>query len=109
MTNKDDISPIARGARLKQVRDAMDITGKEFADELNKAAAKLGLPHVKYTPLNVSQRETGRRELDIEDYTIVSYVDPEKRSWFWLAFGREIPNAMRIPREGRGRDRGTGT
>lgn len=93
---------------MRLVRETLELKQSEFADLLNAAAGKLGMES-NYTALSVSQRETGRRALEVEDYAIVSYVDPQRRSWFWLAFGRELPKAMLIPREGKGSQRGTGT
>jgi hypothetical protein len=68
------------------VREALEMTQPAFAVHLNAAAKRLGLD-VVYDALGVSQRETGRRSLDIEDYTIVSAVDPMGRGTGWLAYG----------------------
>lgn len=83
-------SNAARAQRFKDIRTALDMTQPEFAERLNAAARELGL-EPDYTQLNVSQRETGRQYLDIEDYAVASHIDPQHRSIFWLAFGREIP------------------
>lgn len=68
------------------------MTQPEFAARLNAAANELGLSELAtYSQLGVSQRETARLALDIEDYVIISHVDPHHRTILWLAFGREIP------------------
>jgi transcriptional regulator with XRE-family HTH domain len=79
-----------RALRVKVIRDALGMTQPEFAAKLNAAALELGL-EARYTQLNVSQRETDRLALDIEDYVILAHVDPHHRSILWLAFGREVP------------------
>lgn len=88
-------SAAERGTRLRQIREALDIKQDEFADRLNAAALSLGLV-ADYTGLGISQRETGRRAMDIEDFVIASFVDPHHRTILWLAFGREIPLADRL-------------
>jgi transcriptional regulator with XRE-family HTH domain len=79
-----------RAARVREIRAALGVTQPEFADRLNAAAAELGLD-ARYTPLSISQRETDRLALDIEDYVILTHVDPDHRSIAWLAFGRDFP------------------
>jgi transcriptional regulator with XRE-family HTH domain len=94
---KDETTSEARGARLRTIREAREETQSAFAERLNETAKALGI-EARYNDQGVSFRETGRRALDIEDYTVASYIDPERRSWFWLAFGRELPPANLIPR-----------
>jgi hypothetical protein len=81
----------ARADRVKEIRAALGITQPQFADLLNATALELGL-ETGYTPLNVSQRETARLELDVEDYVVLTKVDPHHRGLLWLAFGRELPD-----------------
>jgi transcriptional regulator with XRE-family HTH domain len=89
-----------RAQRVRQIREAMGLTQPEFAARLNAAAAELGLDP-DYTQLNVSQRETDRLTLDIEDYLILTRVDPHRRPLVWLALGRDEggagANDHRIP------------
>lgn len=84
---------VERADRVKAIRAAMGLTQPEFAERLNAVAAALKLD-VRYSQLSVSQRETGRLALDIEDYAVLSYADPERRSANWLAFGRELPKPL---------------
>jgi hypothetical protein len=93
MTNEQ--SARERGKRLGEVREALDLTQPEFAVLLTKTAEKLGLS-VTYSGLGVSQRETGRREMDAEDYAVVSSIDPVKWPWEWLAFGRKLTRGTRV-------------
>lgn len=90
----DEHSEVARGVRLQEIRKALKLTQPEFAERLTEMAEKLGLD-TTYTGLGVSQRETGRRALDIEDYAVVSSLDPLKWSWEWLAFGRKLIRGTR--------------
>ena len=84
-----------RAGRVREIRDALGMTQPEFAERLNAAARELGID-VSYTQLGISQRETARLALDIEDYVTISHVDPHHRNILWLACGREIPLANRL-------------
>jgi transcriptional regulator with XRE-family HTH domain len=93
-----------RAVRFRQIRDALGTTQPEFAERLNEVARQLGLDP-DYTQLNISQRETGRLELDAEDYAVLSSIDPLKWSWEWLAFGRKLTRGTKVA----GRAARTGT
>jgi hypothetical protein len=90
-----DQTSTVRGARLREVREAMGLTQREFAERLNAVAKALDLP-VRYEMYDVSVREIGRRSLDPEDYAIVSSIDPLKWSWEWLAFGRKLTRGTKV-------------
>jgi transcriptional regulator with XRE-family HTH domain len=93
----DETSDERRGARFREIRKALDLTQEAFAERLTKAAKELGVG-AGYSIQDVSGRETGRKRLEIDDYVLASYVDPARRSFFWLAYGRELPKAMLIQR-----------
>lgn len=78
-----------RAQRYRSVREALDLTQEEFADLLNDAARVLSL-EASYRSGDISPRENGRKELEVEDYVLASYLDPGKHSWSWFAFGREL-------------------
>jgi hypothetical protein len=54
---------------------------------------------IRYSINDVSIRETGRRALDIEDYTLASMVDTRHRSVSWLAFGDYVEHIEATDRE----------
>lgn len=85
-----------RGARLREIREALEMTQREFAAHLTGIALALGLS-VRYEMYDVSVREIGRRALDAEDYAILSFVDPKRWTWHWLAFGEELKVKARVP------------
>ncbi len=84
-----DQTSVTRGLRLREIREEMELTQREFAERLNAIAKALDLP-TRYEMYDVSVREIGRRALDAEDYAIVSSIDPRKWSADWLAFGRDL-------------------
>lgn len=100
MIADDDRSRAARGRRLRQVREALKMEQEDFAELLTSVAKQLGLG-VSYKPLGISQRETGRREMDAEDYAVIERVDPAQRSSEWLAFGKDLKVGVAVGGKGR--------
>lgn len=78
--------------RFAKLRAALELTGVEFTERLNEAAVALGFA-AYWTPPKVTNTEGGGRDLQYADLAVLERVDPEKRSWFWWAFGREQPEA----------------
>lgn len=89
-----DQANVLRGARFREMREALGLKQSEMAERLNAVAASLGLD-ARYDGQAVSVRETGRVGLKIEDYAIASFIDPARWSWMWLPFGRELTAAKR--------------
>lgn len=80
---------VERGGRVKDIRLERGEEQGEFAGHLNAAAEALGLS-VRYLSGDVSRRETGRKALDVDDFATVAMLDPQKRGWMWVAFGKAI-------------------
>ena len=78
-----------RGARMRQIREARAEDQAQFAASLDAAAKSLGLA-ARYTLFDVSRRETARKKLDPDDFATVAMLDPERRGWTWVAFGKAI-------------------
>jgi hypothetical protein len=83
-----------RGARFRQMREALGLSQGEMAAKLNSVSATLGLD-LDYDAHDISVRETGRVGLKVEDYAVASFIDPQRWSWMWLPFGRELVQAKR--------------
>jgi hypothetical protein len=79
-----------RGGRFLSIRRRLGLTGEAFAGVLNDAAEQLGFDPY-WTGPKITNTEKGKRDLSIEDVAIVARVDPKKRGWFWVAFGRAEP------------------
>ena len=82
---------LERAARFRVIRDATGLTQPDFAERLTRLAAELRLENVSYKVGDITTREKGRKDLEIEDYVLAAHVDPHHRSVLWLAFGREVP------------------
>lgn len=74
---------------MRAVREERDEEQAEFAMRLNEAAAALNLPG-RYDGFAVSRRETGRKALDAQDFATVAMLDPKRRGWMWVAFGKAV-------------------
>lgn len=75
-----------RGGRVRQVREAMGLTGAAFAIELSRLLKTLGTPG-KYDEAKVSKIEGGTRKLTAEEAAVIASIDPEERPVAWLVFG----------------------
>jgi hypothetical protein len=96
VTPEQQARKLERGRRLRTIRDALGETQPLFAERLTKLARQLGLDHVSYDVGDITTRENGRRDLDAEDYAVVSSIDPVKWTWEWLAFGRKLTRGTRV-------------
>lgn len=80
LTDRD----VARGTRLKAIRDALGLTQSAMVDVLNRAAEALGLePSYRY--YTVSRNESG--SISFDDAAIWLRCDPQRRGWEWFVFG----------------------
>jgi transcriptional regulator with XRE-family HTH domain len=70
-----------RGQRVKAIREARAVTGKEFA------AALEAITGDRYDTSEVSRLETGNRVATWRDILAIAALDPEKRGRDWLAWG----------------------
>lgn len=78
----------ARGARVLGVREALQLSGDEFARLLEQVAARHGHgDDVQLDKTVVSNIERGKRRLSVEEAAAVVEIDPEGRSFAWLVFG----------------------
>lgn len=84
-----------RGARVANVREALALTGEEFAKRLNAAAKARGL-RATYDKGKVSRMESGSRKLTAEEIAIVATLDPKERGVDWLVFG-DVPAEEKRP------------
>lgn len=87
------------GDRVKAIREAWGEKQPAFAQRLTAAAARLGL-RLRYDNTMVSKMEVGRREVTLDDVTVIASVDREKRGKEWLAWGES--RALLDPRKDRG-------
>lgn len=78
-----------RGARMREIREERGEEQSEFADALNEAAKALGL-RARYDAFDVSRRETARKRLEPDDYAVTAMLDPQRRGWTWVAFGKAV-------------------
>lgn len=79
-----------RAVRFRAIREALGVTQPVFAERLTAEAKALGFVGVSYDVGDITTRENARRTLEIEDYIVAERVDPARRSWEWLAFGRDL-------------------
>lgn len=87
----DELRAMAeRGERVKKVRDALQLTGVQFAERVEKLAAGFGVA-LRFDDTKLSRVENGTRNLTAEETAAVLWLDPEERSAQWLVFGRERP------------------
>lgn len=90
-SRSDELQAMAdRGDRVKQVREALDLTGVQFADRVEKLVAGFGAA-IRFDDTKLSRVEGGTRNLTAEEAAAVAWLDPAERSVQWLVFGRERP------------------
>lgn len=75
-----------RGERVKEIRDALELTQDGFADVLTRRLAHYGVAGV-YNRSKVSKMESGERKLTVEEAVVLIELDPEDRPGVWLVFG----------------------
>jgi hypothetical protein len=75
-----------RGARIKQVREALGMSGDGFAELLEECFRLLGFP-ASYNKSKVAKMEGGDRKLTVEEAAVIASVDPHTRGIDWLIFG----------------------
>jgi len=87
-----------RGDRIKQVREAAEMSGDEFADAINDAAGKRGYL-ADFDKSTVSRFEGGKATfLPAEVAVVIAKLDPEKRGIDWLVFGdKRLPGRLPKP------------
>ncbi len=89
-----------RGERVKAIRDGLGLTQYEFADQLNDAAERLGLP-ADYRYYTVSRLESG--SVGFEDAAVCLSLDSERKNgelrWDWFVFGERRVGRLK-PRPG---------
>lgn len=88
------IRRVEQGARVRQVREALGMTGDEFAAELTKWSRLFGVG-TGYEKGKVSKIESGSRKLTIEEAAIISAIDRDERGAAWLIFGDVSKRAAR--------------
>lgn len=98
-------NPESRGWRVQQIKDAYDEkhgkhTVEEFAEKLNAAAVDLGLEPMWNAP-RFSKVVHGQ-EPSLEDAACLLQVDPEHRTWDWLARGPQQRQAGQAKRRAGG-------
>jgi transcriptional regulator with XRE-family HTH domain len=71
---------LARGQRIKAVRDARGETQPEFAERLAE------LTKQRYDASEVSRLETGNRVATWDDIAAIASLDPEQRGRDWLGW-----------------------
>jgi transcriptional regulator with XRE-family HTH domain len=97
VSNGEDIPQrVARGRRVRELRERMGMSGEAFAERMNEGAAELDLD-AAYDKAKVSKIETGVRDLSLEDVAIIERIAPRGAGgWFRVAFGREQPPPKRV-------------
>ena len=71
---------------MAAVREAMGLTGEEFAEQLGRELLRYGIAR-RYDKAKISRIESGRRDLLLEEALVILKMDPAKRSIDWLAVG----------------------
>lgn len=92
----------ARGARLREIREALSATQEEMVPLLNAAAERL-LLSVRYKYYTVSRMESG--SIGFEDAAVWLSLDPHRKAngplrWDWFVFGdrkvgQRLPDSRR--------------
>lgn len=90
VTPEQQRQKIERAQRFRAVREDLDVTQPVFAERLTSVAEALGLDGVSYDVGDITKRETARKALEIEDYMIISALNPQRWPVEWLAFGRKL-------------------
>lgn len=80
----------SRAERVRAIRVALGDTQRQFADRMSRAAEALGFAQ-RYTENAVSKIEGEYRDTALEDVAVLEAIDPERRGWHWIAFGRTPP------------------
>lgn len=75
-----------RGACVREIREALGLTGEQFAAELAKAGKSYGLK-LRYDSAKISRLELGGRKISAEEAAILAELDKEGRGVAWLVFG----------------------
>jgi len=83
----------AIGERVKQIRDALELNGEEFADAYERAAKALGLT-LRFDKYKLSRLEGGGRKLTAEEVVLLVQLDPEGRDVQWLVFGADAASPV---------------
>lgn len=84
-----------RGARIVEIREALKESGEEFADRVNRAAAKFGF-ELSYDKSKVSRLESGSvAYFTAEEALVIASLDPSHHGIEWLVTGER----KREPRE----------
>lgn len=89
MSPSSDDLPGDRAKRVKAIRTALGLNQPAFAELLNDAARKAGLPAI-YHNTKVSKMEIEGRKVSLDDAIVVAAVDPEQRGVYWLAGVRKL-------------------
>lgn len=80
------IQRIRRGARVAEVREAMKVSGDEFAEKVEKGLRAYGVER-RYDKAKISRIEGGSRDLTAEEVMVIAELDPHGRGPAWLTFG----------------------
>ena len=80
------IQRIHRGARVAEIREALDLSGEEFAEVLRKNLLAFGVER-RYDKAKISRIEGGSRDLSLEEAAVIAELDPQRRGILWLTFG----------------------
>lgn len=80
------IQRIRRGARVAEVREALEVNGDEFADAVERRLRAYGVER-RYDKAKISRIEGGSRDLTAEEALVIAALDPRGRGAEWLTFG----------------------
>jgi transcriptional regulator with XRE-family HTH domain len=80
----------ARGVRVREVRDALGMSGDAFAARLMEIGAQMGHDGaIQLDKTIVSNIENGKRQLSVEEAAAIIEIDPSRRPVQWLVFGKK--------------------
>lgn len=83
---EERVARVRRGERVAQIRNALDLTGDEFALLIARHLQAVGSPR-RYDKAEVARIEGGARGISPEELAIIATLDPARRSLLWLVFG----------------------
>jgi transcriptional regulator with XRE-family HTH domain len=95
-TREDELIQMARrGGRVAELRQALGLTGDQFAARIVETAARFGAI-IDFDKHKLSRIEGGTRTIYPEELVALLLLDPKKRPPQWLVFGELVGRAPAV-------------
>lgn len=102
MAKREQPEPGTLGARILEIRSGLGMDTQEFADELNRVAAKLGHEQT-WSAAKVSRASNNSHRMKLDEAIDLVSIARPARSLDWLVFGLEKAATSRFPRAASGK------